>query len=333
MTPVTLDIIRKIAGPLSSAQVANANSVIAGLNAYGARLGLDQPHRIAHYLAQDLHESGAFKWDREIWGPTPAQKKYEGRADLGNTQPGDGHRFMGRTGIQITGRANTAAFRDWCRKNIDPNTPDFEAKPDLMNTDPWEGVGPLWYWSTRGLNRYADRNDIETITKKINGGLNGFADRLDWYAKVALVLLGYGPNDVRQFQTAAKLSPVDGDAGPRTRAALHTALVNLTKATARTADVQAAPVQVEKTVTVPVPVDRPTVPVEVDKAVKRRTGLGGWLLGIGGGVGSALSGLLGADWQTVLAIGGVALVALVVVLLLRHQIVGVLQDVRADVEG
>lgn len=200
---------------------ANMKSVVEGLRAFPA--GLEQPHRLAHYLAQLCHESGGFRYDREVWGPTPAQKRYEGRKDLGNVRPGDGYKFRGRTGIQITGRDNTAAFRDWCRKSVSPNAPDFEADPDAMNADPWEGLGPIWYWDTRGLNTFADKNDISIITRRINGGLNGFADRKAWYVRCALVLLDYGPRAVVRFQKEHKLTP-DGMAGPKTMGALHAAL-------------------------------------------------------------------------------------------------------------
>src|SRR5690606_15801790 len=126
-----------------------------------------------------------FRYDREVWGPTPAQARYEDRADLGHSAAVDGEAFMfrGRTGIQITGRHNTVNFRDWCRRVIGGNVPDFEKNPDAMLTDPWEGLGPIWYWDVgnperKSLNRYADRGDIEMITRRVNGGLNGYADRL-----------------------------------------------------------------------------------------------------------------------------------------------------------
>jgi putative chitinase len=65
------------------------------------------PLRQAAFLAQLAHESGQFRFMEEIWGPTPAQRRYEGRRDLGNIQPGDGFRYKGRGPIQITGRATT----------------------------------------------------------------------------------------------------------------------------------------------------------------------------------------------------------------------------------
>ncbi|MGR6534281.1 glycoside hydrolase family 19 protein, partial [Brevundimonas sp. RM1] len=67
---------------------------------------LDSGLRLAHFMGQCGHESGGFRFMEEIWGPTQAQRGYEGRADLGNTQSGDGRRYQGRGPIQLTGRAN-----------------------------------------------------------------------------------------------------------------------------------------------------------------------------------------------------------------------------------
>lgn len=252
----TADQLKKIAGHGTSD--ANVASVIAGLAKFGEGAGLDKPHRLAHYLAQLAHESGGFKYDREIWGPTKAQKGYDTRTDLGNTAAvdGDGELYKGRGPIQITGKANYTAFRDWCRK-LRFGPPDFVANPDAVNTDPWEGLGPIWYWSTRKLNDLADENNVEQITKRINGGTNGLADRIDNYVRSALVLLKYEPNDVKGFQRFAqtegylpadepgKDTQVDGDAGPKTRSAMHKALAAMTSAT-----VKAAPVVEEKPVMV-----------------------------------------------------------------------------------
>lgn len=219
---VTTSTLAAIAGASANSNMA---SVIEGLKLAGVGAGLERPHRLAMYLGQLAHESAGFRYDREIWGPTSAQKRYDGRRDLGNTQPGDGYKFRGRGPIQITGRYNTTAFRDWSRK-IDAKAPDFVANPDLINTDPWEGLGPIWYWDSRSLNRHADAGDYLTVTKRINGGTNGLADRQARYTRAALVLLGRSATDVKGFQRAAGL-PVDGKPGPNTRAALHRALAKL----------------------------------------------------------------------------------------------------------
>lgn len=216
---VTAATLAAIAGASAN---GNMRSVIAGLAALP--LGLDRPHRLAHYLGQLAHESGAWRYDREIWGPTAAQKRYDSRTDLGNTAAldGDGYRYRGRGAIQITGKANYRQYRDWCRGR-GLAAPDFVAAPDLVLRDPWEGLGPVWYWSTRDLNALADRNDLDAITRRINGGSNGLADRRVRYTRAALVLLGYGPTQVREFQRAEHIT-ADGIAGPTTRATLHAAL-------------------------------------------------------------------------------------------------------------
>ncbi|ABS14201.1 glycoside hydrolase family 19 protein [Brucella anthropi] len=320
-----LKIIQKIVGGnLTSAQKANANSVIVALNEFGPAVGLNQPHRLAQYLAQILHESGSFRYDREVWGPTEAQKRYDTRTDLGNTAAldGDGYLFRGRTSIQITGKYNTTAFRDWCRtlaSSTSLTVPDFVKDPDAMNTDPWEGLGPIWYWDTRNLNVYADRGDNEMITKKINGGLNGYQDRLDWYTKTALVLLGYDRGDIRSFQKAKGLA-VDGIAGPRTRSALHKALVSLTAPVAQSDSVMSAPVVEEK----------PVVPPVVEQKAKSQTNLWGWLTTALGGGGAGITALLGADWKSILAFGGLGLGGLVILTVVGPQIARAIRNIQQE---
>lgn len=274
MAGITAAQLTAIAGGRPVA--GNVASVILALDSYGAGAGLDKPHRLAHFIAQLAHESGGFKYDRELWGPTAAQKGYEGRKDLGNTSRGDGKKFAGRGPIQLTGRGNVTRFHKWCTaKGYGP--PDFVAKPDLINTDPWEGLSAIWFWSVgnqtgKSLNVLADENNGEQISKKINGGLNGYESRVRYYVRAALVLLGFGPDDVRLFQKADKLQ-VDGDAGPKTRARLHMRLA------AMSGPVVAAPVTAGPVVSeVAVDVQGPKGKGVADGA----SGLGLGSLGLGG---------------------------------------------------
>lgn len=141
--------------------------------------------RQAAFLAQISHESGGLHFVREIWGPTVAQSKYEGRKDLGNAQPGDGLRYRGRGLIQITGRANYAS----CRDGLKPyGAPDFEAEPEKLEAPRWAAMSAGWYWSERDLNALADAGDFEKITRKINGGLNGYEERVSLWESAKEVL-------------------------------------------------------------------------------------------------------------------------------------------------
>ncbi|MBK1625213.1 hypothetical protein CKO32_16765 [Afifella marina DSM 2698] len=181
----------------TSARRANMASIVAGLDVYGEEAGLLLPHRLAQYIAQVAHESARFIHDREIWGPTAAQRRYDTRTDLGNTADadGDGYLYRGRTTMQLTGRRNYTKFFEWClAKGLNP--PDFVADPAAVNTDPWEGLAPIWYWDVgnpegRSLNVYADDGNNEMVTRRINGGTTGLPDRLELYTRAALVFLGY----------------------------------------------------------------------------------------------------------------------------------------------
>lgn len=135
-----------------------------------ARYGIDTPERQAAFIAQVGHESGYLVYVRELWGPTTAQAKYEGRKDLGNTQTGDGFKFRGRGLIQVTGRANyTSAGR---ALNL-----DLINHPELLEDPTNAARSAAWFWQTHGCNALADSGDFVALTRRINGGVNGLADR------------------------------------------------------------------------------------------------------------------------------------------------------------
>ena len=113
---------------------------------------INTPARVAAFLAQVGHESGGFRYTTEIWGPTTAQQRYDGRKDLGNPQPGDGSRFRGHGLIQTTGRYNHARVRDRLRQRLGPDVPDFEAQPELLAADEWAATSAADYWDDKGLN-------------------------------------------------------------------------------------------------------------------------------------------------------------------------------------
>lgn len=131
---------------------------------------------ICHFIAQLAHECAGFRTMREFWGPTKAQLGYEGRKDLGNTQPGDGKRFMGRGYLQITGRANYATYGTDLGLKLTDNPQLAEDPINALNV-------ACLYWKKRDIDTPAGNNDIETVTRKINGGINGLAERRALFLK------------------------------------------------------------------------------------------------------------------------------------------------------
>lgn len=145
--------------------------------------------RCAAFLAQIGHESGGLRYTTEIWGPTSAQAGYEGRADLGNTEPGDGSKFRGHGLLETTGRANHAKVRDRLRARFPEKTvPDFEREPERLADPEWAALAAADFWDMKGLNELADECDYMRITRKINGGTNGYDDRLARYEAALAVL-------------------------------------------------------------------------------------------------------------------------------------------------
>ena len=173
MSAVTLAQLLAIM-PLARSRAA---AFLAPLNAAMLEFGITTPARQASFLSQVGHESGQLRYVREL----ASGQAYEGRADLGNTQRGDGVRFRGRGLLQVTGRANYAA----CGKALGL---DLLAKPELLEQAANACRSAGWFWQTRGLNFLADAGDQERVTRRINGGTNGLADRLALFAVAKRVM-------------------------------------------------------------------------------------------------------------------------------------------------
>lgn len=155
-----------------------ADTFIDPLNAAMLEFDISNPMREAAFIAQIAHESGSFHYVREL----ASGAAYEGRLDLGNTELGDGETFRGRGLIQITGRANYAA----CGEALDLNLLD---NPTLLEEPVNACRSAAWFWQKHGLNELADDGKFLLITKRINGGTNGYAERLAFY-QLALKEMG-----------------------------------------------------------------------------------------------------------------------------------------------
>lgn len=159
------------------------------------KFAIDTELRIAHFLAQIGHECDNYCTTREY----ASGAAYEGRTDLGNTRPGDGRRFCGRGLIQNTGRANARSFTLWIRALI-PDAPDFESEPALMEDFPWAAWTAIWFWTVKMLNVLADRDDLIGITRVINGGRNGLADRTEKLSRAKAALSKIAAEDLEKQQ-------------------------------------------------------------------------------------------------------------------------------------
>ena len=158
------------------------------INGYADTFHIDTPLRMCHYLAQILHESAEFRYTAEQ-GSTHYFDKYDtGKLAkaLGNTpkKDGDGYKYRGRGLIQITGRANYSAYNSskYCKGDVLTN-------PELLEKPLGAVKSSMWFWLTHNLNKLAYKDDIVKITKTINGGTNGLAQRKAYLEKAKKVLL------------------------------------------------------------------------------------------------------------------------------------------------
>lgn len=194
---ITLDQLRAIAPK------APGND-LPYLNAALAEGGITSPVEIAHFLGQLAVECIEFTTFGERWGPTADQLRYERPVvngelappstdpnprhwplwqRLGNTEPGDGRRFSGHGGIQLTGRANHAA----CGADLGL---DLVSHPELAAAPENRYRVSVWFWKKHGLRKLAADGDVVGITREINGlGMYQLRQRMA-YTDTGMVVLG-----------------------------------------------------------------------------------------------------------------------------------------------
>lgn len=171
---MTIEDLKRIA-PYASAK--NISIYTPLLNKYMAQYGINTQARKAAFLATILHESGSLTYTEEI----ASGLAYEGRKDLGNIEAGDGEKYKGRGLIQLTGRYNYSAASS-------ATGIDFIKNPELLSEPDNATRVSCWWWQSKGLNELADKGDFRRITKIVNGGYNGWTDRLNFYNKAKEVL-------------------------------------------------------------------------------------------------------------------------------------------------
>ena len=210
---ITADLLRAAVGC-----TAERAEIFAGpLSEACALFEINTPARLAAFLAQLAHESGALKYMAEL----ASGDAYEGRADLGNTQPGDGRRFKGHGPIQITGRFNHRAVRPALLLAGYEDVPDFEAEPERLTEPRWGCAAAAEFWSRNGLNAMADRGEFDRISKAINRGnpdarlpANGDADRRARWER-AKAAVGADAQATASEAPSAPISPLPAPSPPR----------------------------------------------------------------------------------------------------------------------
>lgn len=153
------------------------DTFLDALNAAMQEFEVDNGLRESAFLAQVAHESGELRYTREI----ASGAAYEGRLDLGNTEPGDGIRFPGRGLFELTGRDNYLK----CGNALGV---DFISNPERLEQPEYAARSAGWFWQSRGLNELADKQMFLNITKRINGGTNGYQQRCEFYDRALQVI-------------------------------------------------------------------------------------------------------------------------------------------------
>jgi predicted chitinase len=185
------------------------DAFVASFNMWAVHFGIDTPLRVAHYLAQVFHESAYLRCTEEnlnysaeallrvfpkyfnkgnvsLYTRNPqriANRAYANRMGNGSEGSGDGYRYRGRGYIGTTGKANYEAYAksEWC-------VGDLMSHPELLSQSPDDQKSSMFFWWKNNCNKFADADDVTGLTKRINGGLNGFESRKDLLAKFKKVL-------------------------------------------------------------------------------------------------------------------------------------------------
>lgn len=193
MVALTLETLKKI---YPNAADSKLKASLPYLNAAMTEFGINTKKRVAAFLAQVAVESAELKYFSEI----ASGAAYEGRKDLGNTQPGDGKRYKGRGVIQLTGRAN---YRE---AGKDLGLP-LEQNPEIVATPAVAFRTAGWFWDKHKLNALADRGDFKGITIKVNGAIRPtthYPERIKYYERALKVLPDNLTEEVSAVEEADK---------------------------------------------------------------------------------------------------------------------------------
>jgi putative chitinase len=164
-------------GVLAEAQAGIIGAIEGVIQSTLDQYEIDTRLRVAHFLAQIIHEAAGLSTTEEF----ASGAAYEGRKDLGNVNPGDGRLYKGRGLLQLTGRANYKRLGEKLGVNLEDD-PALAAEPKLSLSIACE------YWTDRRINAACDADDLIAVTKKVNGGLNGLADRRQLLVKAKAAL-------------------------------------------------------------------------------------------------------------------------------------------------
>ena len=207
---VSLEQIAKLAPSIRSSY---RDAFASGQEVFDRFAISDSPLRVAHFMAQMLHESGALTIQFEnlnysaerlpkVWpkrfqpiGPLDpvafahnpeklANEVYGGR--MGNVSPGEGFKYRGRGLLQLTGKDSYLEATTILRQSF-PDAPDFTSEPDAVISAEWCLKVAAAEWLSKGCNERADQDAINAITKAINGGLIGLADRIEWTKRTKFI--------------------------------------------------------------------------------------------------------------------------------------------------